>query len=70
MTQRLPILRVMANNGDNYYISKNIPFVRVDWYLTNEKIYFGEMTFTTCGGMDNDLLEGDRIMGELLNVAQ
>lgn len=51
-------------------LSKNIPFVRVDWYLTNEKIYFGEMTFTPCGGMDNDLLEGDRIMGELLNVAQ
>ena len=31
-------------------LSKNFDQVRVDLYLAGEKIYFGEMTFTTMGG--------------------
>ena len=31
-------------------ISKEFPFVRVDLYEINEKIYFGELTFTPAGG--------------------
>lgn len=30
--------------------SKNIPHLRVDWYEVNGKLFFGEFTFTTCGG--------------------
>ncbi len=31
-------------------LSENIPFVRVDFYEINEKIYFGEMTFYPASG--------------------
>lgn len=32
-------------------LSKDIPQVRVDWYVDNGNIYFGEMTFYTWGGI-------------------
>ena len=32
-------------------LSKGIPHVRVDWYEINGKLYFGELTFTTCAGI-------------------
>ena len=32
-------------------LSQGIPQVRVDFYVVNENIYFGEMTFYHCGGM-------------------
>lgn len=32
-------------------LSQGIPQVRVDFYVINGKIYFGEMTFYHCGGM-------------------
>lgn len=32
-------------------LSKNIPHVRVDWYDINGQLYFGELTFFTCGGI-------------------
>lgn len=51
-------------------LAADFPFVRVDWYLTDDHIYFGEMTFTPCGGMDDDLLEGDQKMGEILSLPQ
>ena len=31
-------------------LSQNIPHLRVDWYEVNGKLYFGELTFSTCGG--------------------
>lgn len=31
-------------------LSKGIPYVRVDWYLVDGKIYFGEFTFYTWAG--------------------
>lgn len=33
-------------------LSKDIPFVRVDFYLVEGKIYVGELTFTPGGGSD------------------
>ena len=32
-------------------LSKDFPFVRVDLYNINGKIYIGEMTFTPSGGI-------------------
>lgn len=32
-------------------LSKNIPFVRTDFYIVNHKIYFGELTFFPASGM-------------------
>jgi len=53
-------------NGDNKYLpeeidtmielaeklSDGIPFVRVDFYLVDGKVYVGELTFTPGGGSD------------------
>ena len=32
-------------------LSKGIPFVRVDWYISYDKLYFGELTFFPASGM-------------------
>ena len=32
-------------------LSQGIPEVRVDFYVVNDSIYFGEMTLYHCGGM-------------------
>ena len=34
-------------------LSKNIPFVRVDFYESNGNLYFGELTFYPSAGFDN-----------------
>jgi hypothetical protein len=34
-------------------LSKGFSYVRVDFYIINEKIYFGEMTFYTSGGLED-----------------
>ena len=31
-------------------MSKDFPFVRVDFYENDNKLYFGEMTFTSASG--------------------
>lgn len=33
-------------------LSQNLPYVRVDFYSVNNKIYFGELTFTPANGTD------------------
>ena len=50
-------------------IAKNFPFVRVDLYNIQGKIYFGEMTFTPAKGtliLDDD--KADFEMGEWLDI--
>lgn len=50
-------------------LSRGIPFVRVDLYNSNGKIYFGELTFFPDSGFDNNLLpETDRYFGSLINL--
>lgn len=50
-------------------LSKEFPFVRVDLYEINEKIYFSEMTFSPCGGMmPFDPEEYDEILGSYINL--
>lgn len=44
-------------------------FVRVDFYVVNSEIVFGEMTFTPAGGIVAYFSEkGDRVLGELLSL--
>lgn len=38
-------------------LSSGIPQVRVDLYEVDGKVYFGEMTFFSAGGFDNDISE-------------
>lgn len=50
-------------------LSKGIPFVRVDLYNIEGRIYFGEMTFFPASGFDKNLLpETDRYFGDLINL--
>lgn len=50
-------------------LSNPFPFVRVDFYVDGEKIYFGEMTFTPSGGLDvNRLPETDLMLGNLVDL--
>lgn len=52
-------------------LSKGFPFVRVDLYECNSKIYFGELTFFPDSGFDsNILLETDKYFGDLLNLKE
>ena len=50
-------------------LSKPFPFVRVDFYVVNSKLVFGEMTFfpNDCIGMSEIDINGDS-MGDLLDV--
>lgn len=48
-------------------LSKGHPQVRVDFYIVNDKIYFGEMTFTSQGGyMDYISRQYSVLMGDLI----
>ena len=51
-------------------LSKNIPFVRVDLYDINEKIYFGELTFYPSGGFEGFCpSKWDEKIGDLLDLS-
>lgn len=50
-------------------LSDNIPFVRVDWYEINGKLYFGEMTFYPGNGYEEfKPLEWDKKIGDLIKL--
>ncbi|MCL7971155.1 MAG: glycosyl transferase [marine benthic group bacterium] len=50
-------------------LSEDFPFVRVDLYEVRDRIYFGEMTFTSGGGMSSfDPPEWDRKLGDLMGL--
>ena len=50
-------------------LSKTFPFVRCDFYLVDNKIYFGELTFTPAGGLfTSQTTVRGQDMGELLNL--
>lgn len=50
-------------------LSTDIPFVRVDFYDVNGKIYFGEMTFFPASGFGKFIPEEwDAIIGEMLKL--
>lgn len=50
-------------------LSRGFPFVRVDFYIINEKIVFGEMTLTPHGGNINYISEDvQKELGELIDL--
>ena len=50
-------------------LSKPFPFVRVDLYNINGKIYFGELTFTPLGGMMSSMTaETLKKMGDMIDL--
>ena len=51
-------------------LSKGIPQVRVDWYLLDGQLYFGEMTFYTWSGICMFTpKEWDRTLGDLIDIS-
>lgn len=50
-------------------LSRPFEFVRADFYVVNDHLYFGELTFTPAGAMDvNRLPETNILFGKLLNI--
>ncbi|RZV01781.1 UNVERIFIED_ORG: teichuronopeptide biosynthesis TupA-like protein [Serratia quinivorans] len=50
-------------------LSEPFEFVRVDFYISNGKAIFGELTFTPSAGIDTDMLEStDVLLGKMLNL--
>ena len=50
-------------------LSKGIPFVRVDWYEINGKLYFGELTFYPGSGFEEfKPVYWDKKIGELIKL--
>lgn len=50
-------------------MSQPFKFVRCDYYIVNDKLYFGELTFTPSSGIDPSLTEGlDAHLGELIKL--
>ena len=48
-------------------LSKGIPFLRIDFYFVNGKIYFSELTFYPASGFEGfEPPEWDRTFGEWL----
>lgn len=51
-------------------LSREFPFVRVDLYNLEGKIYFSELTFTPENGMEKDYPEGwDQKMGDMFDLS-
>jgi hypothetical protein len=50
-------------------LCKNIPQVRVDFYIVRDKIYFGEITLYTAGGFQKMIPEEmDLKLGQMINL--
>lgn len=51
-------------------LSADFPFVRVDLYDCNERIIFGELTFTPAGATSLYTEEGSRTLGDWLDLSE
>jgi len=50
-------------------LSQPFPYVRADFYESNDKVYFGELTFFPCSGMPDFIpLDYDQIVGKMLKL--
>ena len=53
---------------DAEVLSKDFTFVRVDFFIANNKYYFSELTFTPAGGFNSIPLEYDFLWGSYLSI--
>ncbi len=52
-------------------LSEDFPFVRCDYYIVNDKLYFGELTFTPAAGLYTaETVVHGKTMAELLDLSQ
>lgn len=50
-------------------LASNFPFVRVDLYNLNGKVYFGELTFTPNGGFPKISYQDDQLIGSWFDLS-
>lgn len=50
-------------------LAANFPFVRVDLYNLNGKVYFGELTFTPNGGFPKISYQDDQLIGSWFDLS-
>ena len=52
-------------------LARNMPFIRVDLYEVNDKIYFGELTFFPASGLERfEPEEWDEKLGKLIDLSR
>lgn len=52
-------------------LSKNMPHIRVDFYEINGKLYFGELTFSTCSGfLPFEDEKWNKRLGDLIDLSK
>lgn len=49
-------------------LSKNLIHVRVDWYFTNDRLYFGELTFFDGSGYNQFCGDADELLGSWIKL--
>lgn len=49
-------------------LSKNLIHIRVDWYFTNNRLYFGELTFYDGSGYNQFCGNADEFLGSLIKL--
>ena len=49
-------------------LSKNLIHVRVDWYFTNNRLYFGELTFFDGSGYNLFCGDADELLGSWIKL--
>jgi hypothetical protein len=55
----------------NARLSQGLDYVRIDWYVDNGRLYFGELTFTPGAGRTNEFGdELEHLMGEMWSVSR
>lgn len=52
------------------YLTKDMYHARIDWYLIKDKIYFGEITFYCASGLEPFGGNGDKIVGDMLDISK
>lgn len=66
-SEKPSLLNEMIQNSE--ILSAGIPHVRVDWYIVENKLYFGEMTFFDSSGFDDfEPYEYNNILGDWINL--
>ena len=64
--ERFELMKILAAK-----LSEGTPQLRVDFYEVNGRVYFGEMTFFHCSGMERFHPESwDRIFGDWVNLPE
>lgn len=53
-SSEIKFLNIMQEYNKKIINVIDINYLRIDWYLVDEKIYFGELTFTPGGGRSNE----------------